>query len=212
VRAAIFNMILSQAGSPGGMLPPSSRWLDLCAGTGSVGLEAASRGAAQVHFVELDPWVCRNILGPNIRGCGFSQRAVVHTSKVEAFLQRGRDLPRFAGGAFDFISLCPPYLLVSYPELFGLLEGSALLHGRTILLVEYPRQLAHQVPATLGPLAKVRDRKYGRTWIAVYGSRPSQGPVRQQSPEGPGGSGRSREGDGWGDALMRGMDEELGLR
>uniref|UniRef100_A0A7S3R0U7 Uncharacterized protein n=1 Tax=Dunaliella tertiolecta TaxID=3047 RepID=A0A7S3R0U7_DUNTE len=167
VRAAIFSMIQSQAGTASS-LPEGSRWLDLFAGTGSVGLEAVSRGSEQVHFVEMDPWVVRNVLGPNITTCGFNRQAVVHTSKAETFLQKARSVPRFAGGAFDFISVCPPYLLVSYPELFKLLEGSPLLHDGTIMFVEYPRQLASQIPDTLGSLSKVRDRKYGRTWVAVY--------------------------------------------
>jgi 16S rRNA (guanine(966)-N(2))-methyltransferase RsmD len=182
VRAAIFNMILSQAGMPSA-LPPNSRWLDIFAGTGSVGLEAASRGAAQVHFVEFDPWVTRNILGPNITTCGFNTSSVVHTCKAEDFLRRARELPRFAGGAFDFISMCPPYLLVSYPELFGLLEGSPLIHDRTIMFVEYPRQLAHQVPSQLGPLVRVRDRQYGRTWIAVYAPPSAAGTQALQHDE-----------------------------
>eukprot|EP00983_Pelagomonas_calceolata_P004046 131473-Pelagomonas_calceolata.AAC.2 len=70
-------------------------------------------------------------------------------------VHRARSVPRFAGGAFDFISVCPPYLLVSYPELFKLLEGSPLLHDGTIMFVEYPRQLASQIPDTLGSLSKV---------------------------------------------------------
>jgi hypothetical protein len=41
--------------------------------------------------------------------------------------------------------MCPPYLLVSYPELYDLLEGSPLIHDRTILFVEYPKQLSKEV-------------------------------------------------------------------
>ena len=96
MRAAIFNMILSQAGS-GSTLPPNARWLDLFAGTGSVGLEALSRGASLTHFVEMDPWVCKKILGNNISTCGFSKKSVVHTSGVEDFLRKAKELPRFAG-------------------------------------------------------------------------------------------------------------------
>ena len=66
-------------------------------------------------------------------------------------------------------SVCPPYLHVSYPELFGLLEGSPLLHERSVVVVEYPQKLAREIPAGLGPLARVRDRKYGRTLVAVFG-------------------------------------------
>ncbi len=65
--------------------------------------------------------------------------------------------------------MCPPYLLVSYPEIFALLEASQLLHATSLVFVEYPKQLAHQVPATLGPLVTVRDRAYGRTLVRVYG-------------------------------------------
>ena len=42
--------------------------------------------------------------------------------KAEAFLERAVAAPGYGGGPFDFISVCPPYLLVSYPELFQLLE------------------------------------------------------------------------------------------
>jgi 16S rRNA (guanine(966)-N(2))-methyltransferase RsmD len=167
VRQAVFNSVLSRAGSVN-VVPPGSRWLDLFAGTGSVGLEALSRGAAETHFVEMDPWVVKKVLGKNIDACGFRSRSLTHTSKAEEFLRRARELPRFAGGAFDFISMCPPYLLVSYPELFQLLEGSPLIHPGTILFVEYAKQLSDQVPLTVGPLQRVRNRAYGRTWIAVY--------------------------------------------
>jgi hypothetical protein len=55
-------------------------------------------------------------------------QSIVHTNKAEEFLNKAVSVPRFAGGAFDFISMCPPYLLVSYPELFDLLNRSQLLH------------------------------------------------------------------------------------
>lgn len=77
--------------------------------------------------------------------------------------------PSFAGGSFDFVSMCPPYLLVSYPELFSLLDKGGLLHERSILFVEYPSQLSREIPQTVGPLVQVRNRVYGRTWIVVYG-------------------------------------------
>ena len=72
MRQAIFNMIQAQAGSGGG-LPPHARWLDFFAGTGSVGLEALSRGCRECHFIELDSWVCRKVwagrVGIRVLGC-----------------------------------------------------------------------------------------------------------------------------------------------
>jgi 16S rRNA (guanine(966)-N(2))-methyltransferase RsmD len=144
------------------------------AGTGSVGLEGLSRGAAECHFVEFDPWVTRTVLGKNITTCGFNKKSVVHTMRAEDFLAKAVQYPKYAGGAFDFVSLCPPYMLVSYPELFDLFDRSQLLHERSIMFVEYPKQLRNQVPETLGPLEMVRDRKYGRTCVAVYAAPPSE--------------------------------------
>lgn len=167
VRQAMFNMLISQAGTVN-VLPPTSRWLDLFAGTGSVGLEALSRGAKECHFVEMDPWVIKRVLGKNISACGFSRQATCHTTKAEEFLRKAIELPRFAGGPFDFISCCPPYLLVSYPEIFQLLDKSPLIHPGSVLFVEFPKQLQQEVPDKVGPLVRVRDRKYGRTWVAVY--------------------------------------------
>jgi 16S rRNA (guanine(966)-N(2))-methyltransferase RsmD len=167
VRQAIFNMLQSRAGTLNS-LPRSARWLDLFAGTGSVGLEALSRGVKEAHFVEMDQVVVSKILERNIKSCGFKGRAWTHTSKAEEFLRRSAAVPRFAGGPFDFISVCPPYLLVSYPELFELLDASPLVHPGTILFVEYPKQLAHQIVDSIGPLQRVRDRRYGRTWVALY--------------------------------------------
>eukprot|EP00879_Flechtneria_rotunda_P011571 GHRR01012086.1.p1 GENE.GHRR01012086.1~~GHRR01012086.1.p1 ORF type:complete len:507 (+),score=153.42 GHRR01012086.1:580-2100(+) len=174
VRQAIFNMIQSQAGSVN-CLPRTARWLDLFAGTGSVGIEAMSRGIKEAHFVEMDPIVVQKILCRNITSCGFKNKATCHTTKAEDFLQRAAKLPRFAGGSFDFISVCPPYLLVSYPVLFDLLDVSPLIHPGSIVFVEYPKQLAHEVLDTMGPLRKVRDRKYGRTYVAVYAQGSSFG-------------------------------------
>ena len=65
-------------------------------------------------------------------------------------------------------SVCPPYLEVPYKELFELLDGSPLLHERSVVFVEYPQSAKKAVPDQLGILPLVRDRKYGRTQLAVY--------------------------------------------
>ena len=212
-------MLMSFAAGDAGFLE-GTRWLDLFAGTGSVGLEALSRGATHCHFIELDPWVINNVLSPNIEGCGMGDSTLIYSGKAEAFLLRARDAPQFASKPFDYIrwapsqsyyfevclywstkikrycivmvllwccivilklldiflewalvwcSVCPPYLLVSYEELFNLLSTSPLLHPGSVVFVEYPQSVSKIIPDILGPLALLRDRKYGRTNLAVYG-------------------------------------------
>lgn len=193
VRQAVFNMLQSRAGTLTS-LPTSARWLDLFAGTGSVGLEALSRGVREAHFVEMDPVVVSKVLNRNIKHCGFKGRAWTHTIKAEDFLRRAAAMPRFAGGPFDYISVCPPYLLVSYPELFELLDASPLLHAGSVVFVEYPKQLAHEISDTLGPLQRVRDRRYGRTWVALYAA----------------GGGGDDDGEGGNGVSSSSNEEELG--
>ncbi|KAK9917798.1 hypothetical protein WJX75_008368 [Coccomyxa subellipsoidea] len=104
-----------------------------------------------------------------MEGTSMSDSTVIHSGKAEAFLQRARDAPQFASKPFDYISVCPPYLLVSYEELFDLLATSPLLHAGTVVFVEYPQSVSRTIPDRLGPLSLLRDRKYGRTNIAMYG-------------------------------------------
>ena len=65
--------------------------------------------------------------------------------------------------------MCPPYLQVSYPELLDLLAKSPLVHPGTRVVIEYPKSFAGSMTQSLGPLHQVRNRKYGRTYVAVYG-------------------------------------------
>ena len=137
---------------------------------GAIGLEALSRGCGQAHFVEMDPWVVKKCLSPNIRAAKLNDDCVVHQVKAEDFLQRGLKAGSFAGGAFDFVSITPPYMLVSYPEIYDLLEDSPLLHERSVVIVEYAKQNIKDIRRHVGRLRLLKSRRYGRTYIAVYGN------------------------------------------
>uniref|UniRef100_A0A453HC00 Uncharacterized protein n=1 Tax=Aegilops tauschii subsp. strangulata TaxID=200361 RepID=A0A453HC00_AEGTS len=84
VRGAAFDIIQSAGGSPASLKP--GLWLDLYSGTGSVGIEAMSRGCSQAHFVELDPWVISEVLKPNLDCTGFLDTSHIHMLRVENFL------------------------------------------------------------------------------------------------------------------------------
>ena len=90
--------------------------------------------------------------------------------RAEDYLKQARSSSQFVSGtAFDFISVCPPYETVSYEELYDLLEGSPLIHSESVVIVEYAKKLSGVIRDTIGPLHKIKDKRYGRTFVAVYG-------------------------------------------
>ncbi|BBN06066.1 16S rRNA (guanine966-N2)-methyltransferase [Marchantia polymorpha subsp. ruderalis] len=169
VRGAVFNILHSLSGWSAST--PSGRWLDLYSGTGSVAIEALSRGCCEeAHFVEMDPWVITNVLQPNLQETNFDMHSTIHTSKVESLLQQAADRGAdYLGGGFDFVSVTPPYEAVSYTALMAQLAVSPLITDNTFMVVEYPIKSKHEIPDTCGKLYKVRDRRYGRTFVAIYG-------------------------------------------
>ena len=169
VKAALFDMLTSGSPAGPGELPPGATWLDLFAGTGSVGLEAVSRGAARADFVEMDPSVVSSVLQPNAAAVAeaadidASATTRMHTATAQAFLER------HAGPAYDYVSVCPPYVKVEYGELLDAVAASSVLHPHSVVIVEYPSRAAGRLPIQLGGLVRLRDRRYGRTNVAVYG-------------------------------------------
>ncbi|CAM6124492.1 unnamed protein product [Calypogeia fissa] len=169
VRGAVFNILQSlDSWNPSS---PSGRWLDLYSGTGSVAIEAMSRGCcAEAHFVEMDPWVVTNVLRPNLEETNCHNQTVIHTSKVETLLENASKHGAEAfGGAFDYVSVTPPYEAVSYTELMAQLSASPLLSDNAFMVVEYPIKSKHEMPDACGALIRIKDRRYGRTFVAIYG-------------------------------------------
>ncbi|CAJ2665576.1 unnamed protein product [Trifolium pratense] len=164
VKGAAFDILQAAGGSPATLRP--GRWLDLYSGTGSVGIEALSRGCSEVHFVEMDPWVVSDVLRPNLEVTGFVDESVIHTVRVEKFFERAE---QFVGnsGAFDYISVTPPYEVVDYAVLMRLISESPFLGEDTFMVVEYP--LKTDMLESCGDLVKITDRRFGRTLLAIYG-------------------------------------------
>ncbi|KAJ8637895.1 hypothetical protein MRB53_012162 [Persea americana] len=164
VKGAIFDILQVAGGCPASLRP--GRWLDLYSGTGSVGIEAISRGCSEAHFVEMDPWVVSEVLRPNLESTGFLDFSVIHTVRVENFLANAE---QFLGkaGPFAYISVTPPYTAVDYEVLMDLLSKSPLVGEDTFIVVEYPLRTA--MLESCRDLIKITDRRFGRTNLAIYG-------------------------------------------
>ena len=140
VRQALFNIL--------GPRVRGAHVLDLFAGTGAVGLEALSRGAAACTFVERDP-ATRRALTENLRRCGLEGQAVVSRLDVRTWLRRLRDHQR----SYDLIFLDPP-------------GAAARLSRDGLVLVEH--RAALQLPPVIGRLVFRKTHRYGDTSLSIY--------------------------------------------
>ena len=112
--------------------------LDLCAGTGALGIEALSRGAGSVQFVERDVRVAQTLRANLIR---LGASGEVTTADAQDYL---RGAPR----AYDVVFLDPPFHLGLWASLGRQLEAHGWLATGALIYVESPRQVVPDLPAT----------------------------------------------------------------
>lgn len=151
VREAVFNLL---AHGPEGDRVQGRRVLDLFAGTGALGLEALSRGASHVTFVE-DGAPARALIRTNVE----KMRAMGAT---RLFRRDATDLGPNRGPAFDLVFLDPPYGKgLGERALASARAGGWLAPGATVVWEES----APQVPP---PGFRPTDqRRYGETWVTL---------------------------------------------
>ena len=101
VKESLFNILSEDIAD--------TRWLDLFAGTGQVGIEALSRGAAEVVFIDMTKAAIRTIYA-NLKHCQLMQGAQVLQSDSFGFLER-LGSGQSNQGKFDFIFVAPPQYL-----------------------------------------------------------------------------------------------------
>ena len=148
VKGAIFNILYDVAGQ---------KIMDLFAGTGSVGLEALSRGAVSCLFIDQLPEAL-TLLRKNIEHCGFEASAAVLRLEVPRELRRAQKF-----GPFDLIFVDPPYDkdLVN-PTLTAIAREKILAPGGKVVVEHSPREAI--LPGV--GLTLFDQRKYGQTIVA----------------------------------------------
>ena len=151
-RAAIFNV-----------LPPwllqDARVLDLFAGTGSLGIEALSRGAAWADFVERNRRQCL-VLQANLESTGFADRSRARCADAGRIL---RDLP----GPYQVVLLDPPYKMGRLNEFIASLAGTrGLVAEHGMVVVGHSRHVT--LESEYGPLKLSSHRRYGDNLVDFF--------------------------------------------
>ena len=166
VREALFSILY-----PSNCVRDSGQHLDLFAGAGTVGIEALSRGMGKATFVDFSP-TCTQTIRDNLETLGLTERGRVLQASCLDVLRR----PESFGltEPFTLVTMTPPYEEVIYAELMDALATSPLLAEDTMLVIEYPVELGLLPPAFAdGRFVGIRNRRYGRTVLAIYVRSPS---------------------------------------
>jgi 16S rRNA (guanine966-N2)-methyltransferase len=154
VREALFSILGTQVSG--------SRFLDLYAGTGAVGIEALSRGASAVTFVESDPKAVQ-LLQKNLRTCQLLDRAQICEGQAAAFLER-KD---WWGGSYDVLFADPPYAALDELNILIHAWRPGLLSEHAVVIIEQDSRT--EMPASIDHAALVRRYVYSDTTLYLYG-------------------------------------------
>jgi 16S rRNA (guanine966-N2)-methyltransferase len=146
VREAVFSILGDVT---------DARVLDLFCGTGALGIEAVSRGAAEATLVDTRPQAARG----NVESLGLMERAQVVRADAVRFLRRAEP------GSFDLVLCDPPYRLADRlaAELDPLIRAALAPGGRVMVETSPDAPLALSLPL-------LTERTYGDTLVRVHGS------------------------------------------
>ena len=151
VRGAIFSILGPQA-------IEGIRVLDLYAGTGALGIEALSRGAEWVDFVE-GSHRQSSLIHAYLKMLGFHSHSHVYQAKVEKALDI---LP----GGYDLVMMDPPYLITALEAIVTRISQKGILKTTGLLVIEHSRR--QELEESYGSLSLVRSRRYGDTSVSIY--------------------------------------------
>ena len=159
LRETLFNVLT--AGNPQAL--QGSRWLDLFAGTGAVGIEALSRGAAHVHFVDSSR-SATHVIRANLESLGIGEdSAVVLHEEVRTAL---RQLEAEAGRC-EFCFLDPPYRLeTAYAATFDALARTQILLPEAVVIAEHDKRFDPGEGS--GGLRRFRTLQQGDAALSFY--------------------------------------------
>ncbi len=153
VREALYDIL--------GPAIVGGRVLDLFAGTGAVGLEALSRGAAACLFIESAP-AAGALIRANLKSCRFEDRGELRSGLLPEALDELENRP-----GFDFVFLDPPYGRGDLGS--GVLER--LRSGRLLVpgaRVAFEHRKSREIRLESGPLRHLRTARYGDSEISFF--------------------------------------------
>jgi len=158
LRETLFNVLT--AGNPEAL--EGSIWLDVYAGTGAVGIEALSRGAHSVTFIENNR-AAATVIRQNLKSLGIEEGFEIVEHNAGSAV---RQLDAQALSC-DFIYIDPPYRLhEAYEEALGFLSQSRILKTNSVVIAEHDKR--HDSGESFGSLGRYRKLEQGDSMLSFY--------------------------------------------
>ena len=155
LRETLFNVLAPRV--------EDARFLDLCAGSGAIGIEALSRGAKHVTFVDRSRKMC-GLIEANLDLCRVPEELTeVVLSEAAEFLRRAA--ARRAGTPWDIAFFDPPYA-IDYSPVLALFGTNALVEPDGLLVVEHHHK--NELKDEVGQLRRWRILKQGDSSLSFY--------------------------------------------
>jgi 16S rRNA (guanine(966)-N(2))-methyltransferase RsmD len=157
LRETLFNILAPRIGG--------ARFLDLCAGTGAVGIEALSRGAEHVTFVDQSRKMCA-LIEENVSALGIlDEELEIVTAEASEYLRRHAQK---GNTPFDIIYFDPPYAADHYSVVKLVSDtGGQLLIEDALVIVEHHKK--KELAEEFGRLKRHRVLKQGDSVLSFYG-------------------------------------------
>jgi 16S rRNA (guanine966-N2)-methyltransferase len=171
VKQALFNILSVRV--------EDARFLDLFAGTGSVGIEALSRGAARATFIEMNHKVLA-LVRENLQITGLADRAETLHMDAFKFLQtQNRPLvspwETNAKYEYDMIYVAPPQYEEMAARALSMLDGSPVVASQGLVIVQiHPKERPGVVAVPLQHLSLTDERRYGSTLLMFFARKEEQ--------------------------------------
>ncbi len=165
VKGALFSILRESV--------DDAKFLDLCAGTGNIGIEALSRGAKSVTFIDHD-FQCIRVIASNLEQCGI-YRNDPQATLINLTAQKGLNYLGRHQAEFNLIYFDPPYDADIYNACLEIVAKNRILARLGKLVVEHRKSRELNLPtlSTTGLMSN-RQEAYGDTALSIYEWRESE--------------------------------------
>ena len=153
LRETLFNILTPRIAD--------SSFLDICAGSGAVGIEALSRGASHATFIDKSSLAC-SVIEANLAALGIEQMDILNRDALAALKRLDENQLQF-----DIVFFDPPYASEIYAKVMETLGSTGLVADGGIVVVEHHAKTPPQ--EEYGELRMYRHVKQGESALAFYG-------------------------------------------